>query len=225
MRPRLAEVLSGVLSALLWAVVWVGCATHAPPQVDFSSGHFGISADSFPKAHSTWTRHQKNVTEMGTLVEVWATFKSPQYREAYLAKYAQVYALAPSDQAVLAKAEAEDHASHLVFVLTVQSTEFSWNDLEDPDSAWRFILEDGYNNQRRAPEVTVQEFPEPYNLVFHPEMTPFTRTYLVRFPRPAVSAFSGEQSGVLTLKLVSPLGGAELEWRATKVSTGTPVSR
>ena len=50
--------------------------------------------------------------------------------------------------------------------------------------------------------------------MFFPDKTPFTRGYAIRFDAPAdPGTFAGAKSGSLTLRIASPMGRIELEWR------------
>ena len=90
------------LSALL-----AGCATSRPPLVDFSETAKSYRSDDYLPVFEAWTRHAKLVQDIGTAMEVWATFKSWDFRQAYVAKYAKVYDLADNEREPLAKSQQE----------------------------------------------------------------------------------------------------------------------
>jgi len=154
------------------------------------------------------------------VMEIWATFKSSDFRQAYVAKYAKAYDLADGDRDALAKSQQD--AAHGVYEiqLLAQSTTDRWNDLEKRNSPWRMTLLDGTGAELGPSSIKVEKFPELYETEFFPNRTTFTRTYTVRFVRPdgANDAFTGPDSGRLILRLDSPLGKVEAVWEARETA-------
>lgn len=208
-------VAIGVLSA--------ACGTAKSPAVDFSPAPREYGADAYPEVWGRWTRHDKVLHELESALEIWATYKSPEFREAFVARYAEAYRLSDEDRERLRVAQKESGAAAYEFVVTAQSASYRWNDLDKKSSAWRISLRDASGHELAPEKVTYEKVPEMYEREFFPVKTPFTRLYTVRFARPGASRqerrvtdenFVGERSGELVLRFAGPFGGADLSWRA-----------
>jgi hypothetical protein len=199
------------------------CVTAKSPPVNFSPAQRDYAADSYPDVYGRWTRHDRVLHELESALEIWATYKSPEFREAFVARYAEAYRLNDEDRERLRAAQKESGSVAYEFVVTAQSASYRWNDLDKKSSAWRISLRDGTGHEISPEKVTYEKVPEMYEREFYPVKTPFTRLYTVRFARPGASrpdraasdeAFVGERSGELVLRIAGPFGGTDLTWRA-----------
>lgn len=216
-----------------------GCGTAPPPAVDFSTTPATYAGSDYPEVYQRWTRHGKVLHEFESALEVWATFKSVDYREAYIAHYADAYRLNASDRELISNGQREVGADAYEFVVTAQSANYKWNDLERKGSAWRVTLLDGLGHQIFPEKISSEKLPDTYEREFFPVKTPFTRIYTVRFSRHAPEAarapttvgmaaasasassagpttgedgFVGERSGRLVLRFAGPFGSVDLVW-------------
>jgi hypothetical protein len=196
-----------------------GCATALPPAVDFSDTSKHYRGEDYPKVFEAWTRHGKLVQDVGTVMEVWATLESWDFRQAYIAKYAKVYDVSDADRDALTRAQQDAARTAYEIHLVAQSTTDAWNDLERRNSAWRITLLDGTGAELSPVSIKTEKLPEIYEMEFFPTRTLFSRTYTVRFVRPEGSdAFAGPVSGRLILRLDSPLGKVEVAWEALQTA-------
>jgi len=197
------------------AALGVGCA-RKPGPVDFSETPRNYVANDYERVYKMWTRHEQVLDEADVALEVWATFKSWDFREAYVERYATVYSLSDADHATLRAAQQEALHTAYEFHVTAQSTSFKWNDLEKSNSAWRTTLVDALGHELAPESIKVQKLPDAYESEFFPRKTPFTKTYAIRFAVPADhTEFVGVRSGAITLRFLSPIGRVELEWRSS----------
>lgn len=209
-----------VLSALgagfcLPTLCLAGCRSGRPPSVDFSEGSRNFLPDDYRDVFDRWTRHARLLSaNEGAVIEAWATLKSWEYREAYVEKFAASYSLSREDKAALRAAEIQKARQFYDFHLTVQTTDFRWNDLHKRDSTWRISLSDGTGDEIYPEDVEQLRLPAPYELVFFPERTAFSRAYSVRFDKPDPESL-GPVSGELILRITGPMGGIALNWRAS----------
>lgn len=215
--------MSGRGRLWLWACALAaaaGCAATRPETVDFSQTTKHYRSEDYPEVYEDWTRHAKLVEDVGTVLEMWATFKSWDFRQAYIARYAKAYDLPDSEREVLAKAEQDAARTVYEIHLVTQSTSDKWNDLDRRNSAWRITLIDGNGAELSPTSIKAERFPELYEMVFFPHRTPFTRTYTVRFVHSdsGADSFSGPDSGRLTLRIDSPLGKIEATWESGRRS-------
>ena len=208
----------GLAGAACWSFSQVGCRSGRPVLLDFSEGPRSFVASDYWEVFNQWTRHERLVSaNEGTIIEIWATLKSWEYREAYVQKYAQMYALSTAAKAGLRASELKKCKESYELHLTVQTSDYRSNDLEKNDSPWRLSLVDGTGDEIFQKEVEALRLPIPYEEAFFPEKTSFSRAYTARFDREEPSqtfGFGGAASGEITLRGRGPLGGIELTWQA-----------
>ena len=205
-----------VLSAT--AALAATCATPKPVSVDFSETPRDYRSKDYRDVYERWTRHGLVRRDVDAALEAWATYKSWDFREAYVEHYAEIYSLSDTDKLALRTAQLDAFRVAYEFHVTAQSTSYKWNDLEKRGSAWRLSLVDGLGHELAPESVKVQKLPEPYEIEFFPAKGPFTRTYVVRFVRPIAAEgkdpeFVGARTGSLMLRIASPVGRIELLWK------------
>src|SRR5438477_370208 len=105
-RRRAAWWRVGASAAIAVAVAG-GCAAPTPALVDFTETRRGFAASAYDQVLKTWTRHAKVVEDVGTVIEVWGLYKSWEYREAYIERYAKVYSLTDAERKSLYDAQLE----------------------------------------------------------------------------------------------------------------------
>jgi hypothetical protein len=202
--------------ALVSLAAWTACASSRVQTVDFSETTKRYRAADYPAVHDAWTRHGKLVQDIGTAVEIWATFKSVDFRQAYVARYAKIYDLAEGERESLEKSQLETSRAVYEIHLVAQSTNDRWIDFASKLSPWRLTLLDGTGAELAPTTVKAERLPDAYEGEFFPSRTPYSHTYTLRFVRPegAGDAFVGPPSGRLILRLASPVGKVEVTWEA-----------
>jgi hypothetical protein len=205
------------LLALALGAAWAGaCLRDKQVRVDFSETPRDYVDKDYPEVYQRWTRHQIALRELDVALEVWATYKSWDFREAYIERYASVYSLSDSDRAGLRQSQMEAFKQSYEFSVKALSSQFKWNDLEKENSAWRVSLVDALGHELPAQEIKIEKLPDAYESVFFPvpesNQAAFIKTYRVRFSVPASGEFTGVKSGGLTLRIASPIGRIDLLW-------------
>lgn len=191
-----------------------GCTVQKQVRVDFSETPRDYLPRDYDSVYRRWTRHDYAQHGVDKSLEVWATYKSWEFREAYIALYASVYSLSDADRNKLRQSQREAYQQAYEFHVTAQSAQYEWNDLEKPSSPWRVTLLDALGHELPAERVRVEKLPDAYERQFFPSKTPFTKTYSIRFPAPTDGSFSGTQSGELTLRFESPIGRIDMHWQS-----------
>jgi hypothetical protein len=210
-----------LLGALLFAAVALGggggCGTPKPVLVDFSETPRNYLPKDYEPVFRRWTRHERALNDADVALEAWVTFKSWEFREAYVERYAAIYNLTEADRATLRAAQLEALRQAYEFHVTAQSTSWTWNDLEKSSSAWKVSLVDALGHEILPEYVKVLKLPDAYEREFFPNKNAFTKTYSIRFPVPGAGApgdFAGVKSGSITLRFVSPIGHMDLTWQS-----------
>jgi hypothetical protein len=200
---------------LVLTAAFAACQNDASMRVDFSDTPRNYFSTDYGEAYTRWTRHDFVLREVEKALEVWATYKSWDFREAYVEHYASIYSLSDADRTTLRNAQRDAFHKAYEFHVTAQSANYKWNDLDKPSSPWRVTLLDalGHELQTDGP-IKIEKLPEGYEREFFPAKTPFSKTYSVRFVPASGSDFAGIKSGALTLRFASPLGRVEVTWRS-----------
>jgi hypothetical protein len=208
---------TGLLRAVTVAALLGGCASSAPRYVDFSDASHHYRSEDYEKVFTNWSRHAKAVVVyQGTVIETWAVYKSWDFRQAYIERYAKVYSLSDAEKSALYNSQREALRQTYEFHIAVQMTNYKWNDLDKETSPWRISLVDGTGAEIAPRRVELLKLPELYETQFFPNRTEFSQTYLVRFSRAEADAagFGGPSSGRIALKIVSPLAKNEIVWQS-----------
>jgi hypothetical protein len=192
------------------------CAAPGPRPVDFSEAPRNYGPGDYERVRRAWSRHAKVVKDIGTVIELWAVFKSWDFRQAYVERYARLYDTSEADKRALYTAQLDASRRSYEFHIAAQMTDWKWNDLEKPSSPWRITLSDAGGVEVGARSIEALKLPDLYESQLFPDRTVFSRTYLVRFDRAEVEAagFTGPRSGRIMLRALSPLARAELVWQA-----------
>ncbi len=190
-----------------------GCTVQKQVRVDFSETPRDYLPRDYEHVYKSWTRHDYAENQVvDKSLEVWATYKSWDFREAYIALYASIYSLSDAERNKLRQAQLEAYREAYEFHVTAQSARWEWNDLEKSNSAWRVTLVDALGHELPADRVRVEKLPDAYERQFFPAKTPFSKTYSIKFRTPTDGDFVGVKSGSITLRFESPIGRVEVHW-------------
>ena len=202
--------------AMLAACASLAACQTKEVRVDFSETPRDYVGKDYARVYERWTRHQEVFLDADVALEVWATYKSWDFREAYIERYAEIYSLSEGDEKTLRDSQRKILGEAYEFHVTAQSSNYKWNDLEKGSSPWRAALVDALGHELTPEYIKVVKLPDAYESEFFPKRTPFTKTYAVRFAVPAdAGEFAGTKSGAITLRISSPIGRVELEWKGS----------
>jgi len=204
----------GVILALALSVGLVADACVTPhARVDFSDHERGLRGADYGGVFKRWTRHDRLADGADTVLEVWGTMRSWEFREAYVERYSDLYGVNDADRQAMKKSQHEVEEEALEFVVVAQCWNYKWNDFNKASSPWRLTVIDGAGHELLPDSIHLERLPDLFEREFYPTRTPFSKTYVVRFKRPKdKAAFLGEASGRITLRFASPQGQAELVW-------------
>jgi len=208
---------AGFPRLLALAALLGGCASSVPRYVDFSDTNRNFRSEDYEPVFTRWSRHAKAVVvHQGTVIESWAIYKSWEFRQAYVERYAKIYNLGDTERTALLNAQREASRQTYEFHVAVQMTNYKWNDLDKANSPWRISLVDGAGAEIAPRRIELLKLPELYETQFFPNRTEFSQTYLIRFTRAEgeTSGFGGPASGRITLRIASPMARNELVWEA-----------
>src|SRR3569623_3297881 len=81
------------------------CMSRAPVVVDFGPAARTFYSSDYEEVYQRWTRHETVLHETDTALEAWATYRSAEFREAFVARYAEAYQLDSGETARLRQAQ------------------------------------------------------------------------------------------------------------------------
>jgi hypothetical protein len=188
---------------LICSIALAGCA-QVQEYTDIAKKK-GIS-DEYMKSLESWTKTNTVYSEFETNLKIVCTYKSPQFKDAYVREYSRIYMLPQEAERQKEQLMKEMSAEETEFSFYAYTSDFEANDFSRAESSWKVFLLDNKGNQvhpleiRRVNKITplVEQF-YPYINQYHGKF------YTVRFPR---------QPEEIKKKLVftSVLGTVTLDW-------------
>jgi hypothetical protein len=206
-------MIRAVLLALaVTFAIAVGACASAPPPVKLVED-WPAQAGNYDETTEAWTRKTSLRGQYQEVLELAATFKSPEWRAARAARDASYRRLegAARDAFIgLAKADAAGPYEIELMVTTWDRRE---NDLDRGDrSVWRVVLVDEKGNEIPPLEIIKDRRPAFTVRADFPALGDFATPYIARFPRTTPLLGPGVKS--LRLRLFGVRGGDEVVWNA-----------
>jgi hypothetical protein len=190
----------------------VACGSAAPP-VRLTPEWPTEEPGDYTDVTETWTRATNLRGAYQEVLELAATFKSPEWRAAYAARDAEVRHLNPDARKQrIAQAQAELEGPW-EFELMVTTWDRRENDLDrGKRSVWRVVLLDDAGNEIEPLEIIKDKRPAFTLRADFPAYGDFSTAYIARFPRTAPILGPGVKQ--VRLRMSSSRGGIELAWTA-----------
>ena len=206
--------MSRLVACIVSASVALACGG-APPPVELTN-QWPDRAGDYEEVTERWTRHGRDhaagddrVTEQ--IIDVYATFKSPEWRAAHLRFLERRHQLPAAELAARREKAQADAADAYEVHLLVATYDPRSNDLHKGErSTWRVALVDGAGNEIVAEEIRRDRRRRSEIAAEFPHLGDFHEPYVARFPRtidllrPEAERFS--------LKVTSAQGGVVLTW-------------
>lgn len=215
---RLARA-ARLIAALALSAGAAGCAPTTPPI--HLSGAWPARAGEFHATTRAWTRRANQRTDsddsQGRIfeqaLEVHATFKSPEWRAAYVRFRAERLQLPPSEVDALTEREKKDDADHYEVMLLVATYDPKINELQKgARSIWRVALVDDRGAEIVASEIKRDRRPRTEIAAEYPHLGDFHEPYVARFPRTVDLLRPGARR--FSLKVTSSQVGVTMTWAA-----------
>ena len=198
------------------ALALAGCGGSAP-IVSLKPPAKRPRANDYEEQLQRWTRNEKiiNLTRLDTPLRVHATFFSPEFVDAYVARHEELFKIPGRERDAMLRGYAQAFKEHFTFVVFAATTDRKWNDLHKKDSIWRVALVNDMRQQVAPTDVKRQLTITETTRVLFPQVEPFYLMYTLRFPRLQEdgSPLVGATTRSLTLRFAGPLGKTELVWR------------
>lgn len=163
-----------------------------------------------------WTSGKKIYEGVESRLYITATYKTEEFRKAYIERYAKSYELDESYKKALLERETDQAEKYNEFFFTAYTPEYRWNDFNRPDSVWKLYLEDSEGNSLKPISITKVDGSDPIIREFFPYFDLWSYGYIVRFPKyseTGTEPIPGPGTKNLKLIVTGVLAKGELEWR------------
>jgi hypothetical protein len=198
----------------LIASLALACSAPAPQAVKLSDS-WPSSTRSYGETTRDWTRHGKAWQGFAPIIEVHATFASPEWRAAYVAERARRERLSGDAHAALLAAEQQAAGDYYDVQLIVATHDERENDLaKGSRSIWRVALVDDQGNQVTPISIKRDRRPDETIRAYFPAMHELADAYIARFPKDVAVLRNGATR--FALRVSSARGSVELVWPAQR---------
>jgi hypothetical protein len=226
LRRSSAAAAVAVLATLAGAV---GCGPTKPRPVSLAEGARSYTSADYGRVVNRWTRHallQKDfdrVAPFDTALDVRATFKSWDWRWAYVERYADYYKLPANEKDKLRESELKDAGSFHEFHVAASASRFEWAEfVSRKTSIWRVVLFDDRGHEVEPSDILPVRAPIIQETAFFPYVggidQPFLTRTLFQFPRELPNGGGptlSPEASQFTLRFTGPLGTVDLVWQTT----------
>ncbi len=199
------------MKKLVALLVLCACGS-APPPIRLTEDWHACGGD-YAAITESWTRRGVLRGQYQEVLDVAATFKSPDWRAAHSARDADHRGLdADSKAKACAQAQA-DAAGPYEVELMVTTWDRNENDLDrGKKSVWRVVLVDDTGKEIEPMEIVKDKRPQFTVRAEFPAFGDFAVAYVARFARD--SAVLGPNARSVKLRMSSERGGVELAWKS-----------
>ncbi|HXU70897.1 MAG TPA: hypothetical protein VN947_16295 [Polyangia bacterium] len=199
--------------ALVAACLIAGCAS-APVVVSLGEPQRQATPKDYVNQLKRWTRHAHLRSDFDEALDVDATLRSPEFRDAYAAKYIELYRIGPENQPHTRGELMADGADTYEFHVETSTHDYALNDLTSAKTVWRLTLVDDDGHEVQPSRVVAGKERRALDEQFYPYVNIFSRGWTVRFPRTRLdgSPLVGSDTKALTLRFAGPQGSVDLVW-------------
>lgn len=199
-------------------LVAVGCG---PLPVSLSEHPQSFGPKDYERIFERWTR-EKQVFNLDTLensLTVSATFRSWQFRQAYVERYADDYRLDAADKRALLEEQWREYEAWNEFLVASTATKPKWADFARDDSPWVIALANDRGNEVAPASIEKVSKPSAVLRTYYPFISVYRKTFVIRFPRTAGDGAThviAHDVASFSLLFSGALGRAELTWKVKR---------
>jgi len=201
-----------IVCLVLFVLLSVGCAKiHR-----FIKSTKPYLTQGYKDALNRWTREARVYKGLGNELIVSVTFKSREFRLAYVQEFAKAYRLTRHEEEKLLKDQLRAANMYHDFIMAAYVPENRLNDFDSLNSIWKIYLINNRNERVVPLEVSRVKERRLALAHFFPYISPWKIVYQIRFP----TKISGtnvdiidENTTKIRVIVTSMLGTAEMSWR------------
>lgn len=193
-------------AAPLLALWLVACG--GPAAVAYSD-QWPTRAGDYDDVTQAWSRDARFQASYQQVLEVSATFKSPEWRAAHVERTTRLANLDATQRAALVAEQQQAAADHYEVELLVTTWDRRENDLHRANASWKVELIDDKGAVVEPSVIERDRRPENILRASFPGMGDFTQAYVVRFPRRVDLAAARS----FRIRIWSERGAVEMVWQ------------
>lgn len=180
-RPSFRTRVLFALGLVLASASLVGCGH---PQVSLAERPPSYTPRDYQDVLARWTRSDRIIAfaELDARLTVSATWKSPDFRAAYVARYARDYRLDAVETKKLLDDEIEEATRGHEFYVALSGENRRAIDLTKPSSEWIVRLVDDRGNETAPESIVAIPKPGPDLRTYFPYTTVWRQAFRVTFP-------------------------------------------
>ncbi len=185
-------------------------------SVDLSARKGRFTPEDYPKVYEKWTRDADEFSfgHLHDVLNATATYLSPEFRAAYVVRYAHDHGYTTDEREKLRDSSLADAKIDHSFFVTLAGTNYRESNLTSDMSAWRLLLVDP--NGRTTPPSKIDRVrkPTPAEQEYFPSVSPFRHTFRVSFPKDRAdgTAVLPPEAKYFILRFAGPDGLVDLRW-------------
>ena len=203
------------------AVATILVAACGPLPVSLSEATQSFGSKDYERIFEHWTRERQvfNLDTMENPLTVSATFRSWQFRQAFVERYADDYRLDAGAKAGMLAEQRDEWEAWNEFLVASTATNQKWADFSRDDSAWVMALTNDLGQEVGLSSIEKVSKPSPMLRTYYPFISVYRKTFILRFPKVLPDGSTPVLSsdiGAFSLVFSGALGRAELEWKVRK---------
>jgi len=147
---------------------------------------FGPSNRNYNKTLNSWTQQKRFYTLENVQYHTSITYKSEEFRRAYVAEYAEMYRLSPEKTDEMLKKELSEAKDYDVFVVSHFSSQKDASKITASPKIWGISLSTSGAKESGEEPKSVSSLPsadDPVFSHFFPYVSPWASNYLVMFKK------------------------------------------
>lgn len=173
----------------------------------------GTSGDGYLAVLDRWSRGDKVYEGLEARLYMNATYKTIEFRKAYIDRYAKGYELSPERVKSLMERETEQSLAYNEFFFTAFTPEEALNDFAEKDSVWQIYLEDAKGNRAKPLSIIAVSNSEPVLREIFPYFDLWSKAYTIQFPKYADNGDEiSPDSGPVKIIVTGVMGKGEMTW-------------
>ena len=191
----------------------VSCQPELPKPVNLSEVTRSYRSREYRRVLDRWTRSGRITKTFDMVLDASATFKSWDFRQAYIAKFVEAYKITGRERDTMSDRELSDARQTYEVFFSAATSKYEWTDFSEKNSIWRVKLLDDKQREVRPIEIKRVKDPHAHLETFFPYVQMFSRQYLIRFPQ----TLDGQplltpDTKYFVLRFAGPLGTLDLRW-------------
>jgi hypothetical protein len=204
-------LLSAIFTTSFYGCISVDVA--APTlEVNDAELYEELTSQEYPQVLERWTRNLDIFVDLELRLSMSATYKSPEFKASYLDSYGERVGFGEDKKAAITRMDSRESEEFIEIFISVYTPRLEWNELDSSESIWKLYMGEGAGRVEPF-EIEMLEASEPSLLAFFPYIDPWSRVYLLKFPRFAVNGSSPiGDDGSLRLSVKGVMGSGELVW-------------